>query len=82
VSVLKFHTANRRFKTFSTCTSHLTAIAIFQRTVLFMYFWPSSSYSLDQDKVTSLFYMLVIPMLNSLIYGLWNKDVKQALEKL
>ena len=82
LSVLKIHSAEGRFKAFSTCTSHLTAVAIFQGTLLFMYFRPSSSYSLDEDKMTSLFYTLVIPMLNPLIYSLRNKEVKQALEKL
>ncbi|XP_055274842.1 olfactory receptor 5W2-like [Moschus berezovskii] len=82
LSVLKIHSVEGRFKAFSTCTSHLTAVAIFQGTMLFMYFRPSSSYSLDQDKITSLFYTLVIPMLNPLIYSLRNKDVKQALEKI
>ncbi|ERE69589.1 olfactory receptor 5W2 [Cricetulus griseus] len=81
-SVLKIRSAEGRFKAFSTCASHLTAVAIFQGTVLFMYFRPSSSYSLDQDKMSSLFYMLVIPMLNPLIYSLRNKDVKEALNKL
>ncbi|KAM6158365.1 olfactory receptor 5W2-like [Rhynchocyon petersi] len=96
LSVLKIQSAEGRFKAFSTChyesfttrryttttTSHLTVVAIFQGTMLFMYFRPSSSYSLDQDKMTSLFYTLVIPMLNPLIYSLRNKDVKEALEKL
>ncbi|XP_068844964.1 olfactory receptor 5W2-like [Capricornis sumatraensis] len=82
LAVLKIHSAEGRFKAFSTCTSHLTAVAIFQGTLLFMYFRPSSSYSLDEDKMASLFYTLVIPMLNPLIYSLRNKDVKQALEKL
>ena len=81
LSVLKIHSAEGRFKAFSTCTSHLIAVAIFQGTLLFMYFRPSSSYSLDEDKMTSLFYTLVIPMLNPLIYSLRNKDVKEALEK-
>uniref|UniRef100_A0A4W2EKP0 Olfactory receptor n=1 Tax=Bos indicus x Bos taurus TaxID=30522 RepID=A0A4W2EKP0_BOBOX len=81
LSVLKIHSAEGRFKAFSTCTSHLTAVAVFQGTLLFMYFRPSSSYSLDEDKMTSLFYTLVIPMLNPLIYSLRNKDVKEALEK-
>nr|XP_002708960.1 olfactory receptor 5W2-like [Oryctolagus cuniculus] len=81
-SVLKIRSAEGRFKAFSTCTSHFTAVAIFQGTILFMYFRPSSSYSLDEDKMTSLFYTLVIPMLNPLIYSLRNKDVKEALEKL
>ncbi|XP_012782555.2 olfactory receptor 5W2-like [Ochotona princeps] len=81
-SVLKMPSAEGRLKAFSTCTSHLTAVAIFQGTILFMYFRPSSSYSLDQDKMTSVFYTLVIPMLNPLIYSLRNKDVKEALVKL
>ncbi|XP_051022728.1 olfactory receptor 5W2-like [Acomys russatus] len=81
-SVLKICSAEGRFKAFSTCASHLTTVAIFQGTLLFMYFRPSSSYSLDQDKITSLFYTLVIPMLNPLIYSLRNKDVKEALYKL
>ncbi|XP_042532207.1 olfactory receptor 5W2-like [Dipodomys spectabilis] len=82
LSVIKIRSAEGRFKAFSTCASHLTAVAIFQGTVLFMYFRPSSSYSLDQDKMTSLFYTLVIPMLNPLIYSLRNKDVKEAVLKL
>ncbi|KAK7795534.1 hypothetical protein U0070_002065, partial [Myodes glareolus] len=79
---LKIHSAEGKFKAFSTCTSHLTAVAIFQGTLLFTYFQPSSSYSLDQDKLTSLFYTLVIPMLNPLIYSLRKRDVKEALQKL
>ena len=82
LSVLKIHYVEGRFRAFSTCTFHLIAVAIFQGTLLFMNFRPSSSYSLDEDKMTSLFYTLVIPMLNPLIYSLRNKDVKQALQKL
>ena len=82
LAVLKIHSTEGRLKAFSTCTSHLTAVAIFQGTILFIYFRPSSSHTLDQDKITSLFYTLVIPMLNPLIYSLRNKDVKDALEKL
>ncbi|KFO36533.1 olfactory receptor 5W2 [Fukomys damarensis] len=82
LSILKIRSAEGRFRAFSTCTSHLSAVSIFQGTMLFMYFWPSSAYSLDQDKMTSLFYTLVIPMLNPLIYSLRNKDVKEAVQKL
>ncbi|KAM6159807.1 olfactory receptor 5W2-like [Erethizon dorsatum] len=82
LSVLKIRSTEGKVKAFSTCASHLTAVAIFQGTMLFMYFRPSSSYSLDQDKMTSLFYTLVIPTLNPLIYSLRNKDVKEALQKL
>lgn len=82
LSVLKIHSAKGRFKAFSTCTLHLTAVAIFQGTLLFTYFQPSTSYSLDQDKMTSLFYTLMIPMLNPLIYSLRYKDVKETLQNL
>ncbi|XP_020830179.1 olfactory receptor 5W2-like [Phascolarctos cinereus] len=82
LSVLKIHSAEGRYKAFSTCVSHLTTVAIFQGTLLFMYFRPSSAYSLDQDKMASLFYTLVIPMLNPLIYSLRNKDVKEAVGKV
>ncbi|KAM9679193.1 olfactory receptor 5W2-like [Dama dama] len=79
---LKIHSAKGGFKAFSTCISHLTSVAVFQGIMLLMYFRPSSSYSLDQDKMTCLFYTLVIPMLNPLIYSLRNNDVKQTLKKV
>ncbi|XP_074131149.1 olfactory receptor 5W2-like [Sminthopsis crassicaudata] len=82
LSVLKIHSTEGRGKAFSTCISHLTVFTIYQGTLLFMYFRPSSTYSLDQDKMTSLFYTLVIPMVNPLIYSLRNKDVKKALGNL
>ncbi|KAM8971562.1 olfactory receptor 5W2-like [Sarcophilus harrisii] len=82
LSVLKVCSTEGRIKAFSTCISHLTVFTLYQGTVLFMYFRTSSSYSLDQDKMTSLFYTLVIPMLNPLMYSLRNKDVKEALGKL
>ena len=72
----------KRVKAFTTRTFHLTAVSIFQGTLLFMYFRPSSSYSLDEDKMTSLFYTLVMPLLSPLIFSLWNKYVKEALVKL
>ncbi|XDB57533.1 hypothetical protein AB1E18_010972 [Capra hircus] len=78
LSVLKIHSAEGKVKDFTTCTFHLTAVSIFQGTLLFMYFRPSSSYCLDEDKMTSLFYTRVIPLLSPLIFSLWNKDVKEA----
>ncbi|KAG3285182.1 olfactory receptor 5W2 [Ictidomys tridecemlineatus] len=81
-SVLKIRSAEGRLKAFSTCASHLTVVVIFQGTMLFTNFQPSSAYSLDEDKMTSLFYTLVTPMLNPLIYSLRNKDVKESIKKL
>ncbi|XP_048340480.1 olfactory receptor 1019-like [Sphaerodactylus townsendi] len=81
-TILRMRSAESRRKAFSTCASHLTAVGIFHGTVLFMYLRPSSSYSMDQDKWASVFYTIIIPMLNPLIYSLRNKDVKHALIKI
>uniref|UniRef100_A0A6I8NM54 G-protein coupled receptors family 1 profile domain-containing protein n=1 Tax=Ornithorhynchus anatinus TaxID=9258 RepID=A0A6I8NM54_ORNAN len=81
-SILGMHSAEGRQKAFSTCASHLTAVTIFYGTLIFTYLRPSSSYSLNEDRVVSVFYTVVIPMLNPLIYSLRNKEVKEALQKL
>ncbi|XP_077175064.1 olfactory receptor 5AR1-like [Paroedura picta] len=82
VAVLRIHSAEGRYKAFSTCASHITAVAVYHGTILFMYFRPHSSYSLDTDKMASVFYTVIIPMLNPLIYSLRNKDVKCAFKKV
>ncbi|XP_006156324.1 olfactory receptor 5F1 [Tupaia chinensis] len=78
-SIFRMHSGEGRHKALSTCASHLTAIILFYATAIYTYLRPSSSYSLNQDKVASVFYTVVIPMLNPLIYSLRNKDVKKAL---
>ncbi|XP_054443128.1 olfactory receptor 5L1-like [Pteronotus mesoamericanus] len=82
ITILRMRSAEGRRKAFSTCASHLTAIIVFHGTVLFTYFQPSSGNSADTEKVAPVFYTVVIPMLNPLIYSLRNKDVKEALRKL
>ncbi|XP_020829999.1 olfactory receptor 5F1-like [Phascolarctos cinereus] len=79
-SILRLHSVEGRRKAFSTCASHLTAIAIFYGTEIVTYLCPSSSYSPTQGKVISVFYTVVIPMLNPLIYSLRNEEVKRALK--
>ncbi|XP_068930643.1 olfactory receptor 5P80-like [Petaurus breviceps papuanus] len=81
-SVLRINSAEGRAKAFSTCTSHLTAVTLFYGTTTFVYVMPKSSYTTDQNKVTSVFYIVMIPMLNPLIYSLRNNEVKGALRKL
>ncbi|XP_020831784.1 olfactory receptor 5B2-like [Phascolarctos cinereus] len=81
ITILNIHSVEGRQKAFSTCASHLTAVSIFYGTIIFMYFQPSSSHSMDSDKVVSVFYTMVIPMLNPLVYSLRNKDVKNAFRK-
>ncbi|XP_027702535.1 olfactory receptor 5I1 [Vombatus ursinus] len=82
LSVLKIRSSSGRKKTFSTCASHLTSVAIYQGTLLFIYSRPSYLYSPNTDKVISVFYTIVIPVLNPLIYSLRNKDVKDAAKKV
>ncbi|XP_039708040.1 olfactory receptor 5F1-like [Pteropus medius] len=77
-SIFRMHSGEGRRKAVSTCASHLTAITLFYSTAIYTYLKPSSSYSLSQDKVASVFYTVVIPMLNPLIYSLRNKEVKAA----
>uniref|UniRef100_A0A8C8Z882 Olfactory receptor n=1 Tax=Prolemur simus TaxID=1328070 RepID=A0A8C8Z882_PROSS len=81
VTILRMNSTEGRYRAFSTCASHLMAVVVFHGTLLFMYFRPSSSYSMNTDKMASVFYTVVIPMLNPLIYSLRNKDVKGALIK-
>ncbi|XP_031240632.1 olfactory receptor 5B2-like [Mastomys coucha] len=68
-------------KALSTCTSHFTAVFIFYGTTIFMYLQPSSRHAMDTDKIVSVFYTMVIPMLNPLVYSLRNKEVKSAFMK-
>ncbi|NXS95359.1 O1019 protein, partial [Jacana jacana] len=81
-ALLRVRSSESRHKAFSTCASHLTSVSMFYGTTIFMYLRPTSSYSLDHDKVVSIFYTLVIPMLNPLIYSLRNMEVKDALKRL
>uniref|UniRef100_A0A8C3W911 Olfactory receptor n=1 Tax=Catagonus wagneri TaxID=51154 RepID=A0A8C3W911_9CETA len=82
VTILKVPPATGRRKAFSTCASHLTAITIFHGTILFLYCVPNAKNSRHTIKVASVFYTVVIPMLNPLIYSLRNKDVKDTICKI
>ncbi|XP_049635825.1 olfactory receptor 9I1-like [Suncus etruscus] len=81
-AILRMKSSGSRAKTFSTCASHLTAVALFFGTLIFMYLRTGSEKSLEEEKVMSVFYTVVIPMLNPLIYSLRNKDVKAAFRKV
>ncbi|XP_027698893.1 olfactory receptor 8K3-like [Vombatus ursinus] len=82
MTILRINSSEGRHKAFSTCGSHLTGLIIFYGTLLFMYLQPQSRHSFDKDKMASVFYTLVIPMLNPLIYSLRNKVVRGALRRL
>ncbi|KAB0348709.1 hypothetical protein FD754_013566 [Muntiacus muntjak] len=82
ITILRMHSTEGRHKAFSTCTSHLTAVTLFYGTITFIYVMPKSSYSTDQNKVVSVFYLVVTPMLNPLIYSLRNSEIKGALKRV
>nr|XP_033818296.1 olfactory receptor 8U9-like [Geotrypetes seraphini] len=79
-AILKIQSTGGRRKTFSTCSSHLIVVIIFYGTLIFMYLRPSSSYSLEKDKIISVIYNVVSPMLNPFIYSLRTREVKTALK--
>lgn len=80
ITIQRMRSAEGRKKAFSTCASHLTAVSIFYGSIIFMYLQPGSNKSMD--KIASVFYTVVIPMLNPLIYSLRNKEVKNAVWKI
>uniref|UniRef100_A0A8C0ZYN9 Olfactory receptor n=1 Tax=Castor canadensis TaxID=51338 RepID=A0A8C0ZYN9_CASCN len=79
-TILKMSSLAGRKKTFSTCASHLTAVTIYYGTLAYMFLQPHSDNSQENMKVVSVFYGIVIPTLNPLIYSLRNKEVKEALK--
>ncbi|KAM9330595.1 olfactory receptor 5AP2-like [Gastrophryne carolinensis] len=81
VSVMCIHSSKGRIKAFSTCASHLTVVTLFYGTIIFMYLRPSSAYTPEQDKIIAVFYTVIIPFLNPVIYSLRNRDVKTSAKK-
>ncbi|XP_008050579.1 olfactory receptor 2F1-like [Carlito syrichta] len=81
-AILRIHSSRGRRKAFGTCASHLTVVSMSYGMALFTYMHPHSMASAEQDKVVVLFYAVVTPMLNPLIYCLRNKDVKAALSRV
>uniref|UniRef100_A0A4X1SPT3 Olfactory receptor n=1 Tax=Sus scrofa TaxID=9823 RepID=A0A4X1SPT3_PIG len=79
-TILRINSKEGRSKAFSTCSSHVIAVSLFFGSSAFMYLRPSSV-SMDEGKISSVFYTNVVPMMNPLIYSLRNKDVRLALRK-
>nr|DBA31828.1 TPA: hypothetical protein GDO54_007599 [Pyxicephalus adspersus] len=77
-SILNISTSVGRKKAFSTCASHIIVVTLFFGTGIFMYMRPGDSHVVNQDKMATLFYSVVIPALNPLIYTLRNKDVNKV----
>uniref|UniRef100_A0A4X2K9J4 Olfactory receptor n=1 Tax=Vombatus ursinus TaxID=29139 RepID=A0A4X2K9J4_VOMUR len=81
-TVLKIPSTQGRHKTFSTCGSHIAVVSLFYGTVFFMYAQPGALSSPEKSKVVAVFYTLVIPMFNPLIYSLRNRDVKESVKRI
>ncbi|XP_074136695.1 olfactory receptor 13C7-like [Sminthopsis crassicaudata] len=87
-TILRITSAEGKRKAFSTCSAHLTVVIIFYGTIFFMYAKPKAKDSVNADKeditdkLISLFYGVVTPMLNPIIYSLRNKDVKAAVKNM
>ncbi|XP_029435414.1 olfactory receptor 5V1-like [Rhinatrema bivittatum] len=81
-SVLKIPSGQGRSKAFSTCISHLIVVMLFYGTGGFMYMRPISSYSVNKDSAIAVFYTVITPMLNPIIYSLRNKEIKEAMRKM
>ena len=82
VTIIKLSSREARKKTFSTCASHLTVVTIYYGTIIFAYVRPPAKHNFTMGKVVSVFYCVVTPLLNPLVYILRNKDVKKAFRKV
>ncbi|XP_005347533.1 olfactory receptor 8B3-like [Microtus ochrogaster] len=80
-SIFQISSSEGRSKAFSTCSSHILAVSLFFGSAVLVYFKPSSTESMNEGKIYSVFYTNVVPMMNPLIYSLRNKDIKVALRK-
>lgn len=81
MAIIRIPSAQGKHKT-STCTSHLTAVSLYYGTTAFIYLRPTSEYLLGRGRLVSVFYTVIIPVLNPMIYSLRNKDVKETLENI
>ncbi|XP_072280913.1 olfactory receptor 1J21-like [Pyxicephalus adspersus] len=82
VTILKIKSSRGRMKAFSSCTSHLTTVILFFGPIIAMYAKPESKGSKELDKMLTLLYTAVVPLLNPFVYTLKNKDILQAMRNL
>ncbi|XP_008046976.1 olfactory receptor 5V1 [Carlito syrichta] len=79
-TILRIHSSGGKHKAFSTCASHLIIVLLYYGSAIFTYIRPISTYSLEKDRLISVLYSVVTPMLNPIIYTLRNKDIKEAMK--
>ncbi|XP_071972464.1 olfactory receptor 2K2-like [Engystomops pustulosus] len=78
-NILRIHSSRGRHTVFSTCTSHLTVVSLYYGTIMSIYLQPQSFHSVEKDKIVSILYTVVTPMLNPIIYSIRNEDVKNSI---
>ncbi|XP_022382822.1 putative olfactory receptor 2B8 isoform X1 [Enhydra lutris kenyoni] len=81
-AILRIKSSAGQRKAFGTCGSHITVVSLFYGTAIYAYLQPSNNYSQDQGKFVSLFYAIITPTVNPIIYTLRNKDVTGAMKKV
>ncbi|KAG9467292.1 hypothetical protein GDO78_015224 [Eleutherodactylus coqui] len=81
-TILKIKSSKGRSKAFSSCTSHLITVILFYGPIIFLYMKPETGHSREEDKLLSVIYVAVVPMLNPLVYSLRNKDILDAIAKV
>ncbi|XP_072006543.1 olfactory receptor 11L1-like [Engystomops pustulosus] len=79
ITIANISSVTGRQKTFSTCSSHLSVVCLYFGSIISIYLIP---YTVKAKKILSLFYTVVSPLLNPLIYSLNNRDIKTAVSKL
>uniref|UniRef100_M9MMK4 Olfactory receptor n=2 Tax=Mus musculus TaxID=10090 RepID=M9MMK4_MOUSE len=82
LTVLRMNSAEGRKKALATCSSHMTVVTLFYGAAVYTYMLPASLHTPEKDMVVSVFYTILTPLLNPLIYSLRNKNVTEAMKKL
>ncbi|XP_053308378.1 uncharacterized protein LOC128470510 [Spea bombifrons] len=81
LAILSIHSSSGRKRAFSTCSSHITVVSIFYGSLFFVYLTPKSTDSVYQDRLVSVMYSIVAPLLNPFIYSLRNNEFKATVRK-
>ncbi|XP_073422745.1 olfactory receptor 5V1-like [Dendrobates tinctorius] len=81
VTILKIRSTKKQHKAFSTCAAHITVVSLYYGAIMFMHLRPRYAYSPEQDRIVTIVYTVVTPMLNPIIYSIRNKDVKKAIKR-
>ncbi|XP_065791124.1 olfactory receptor 2T29-like [Muntiacus reevesi] len=82
LTIHRMNSAEGRKKAFTTCSSHMTVVILFYGAAIYTYMLPNSYHTPEKDMMVSVFYTILTPVLNPLIYSLRNKDVMGALNKM